>query len=103
MKRWARALRAGDETAIGHFLALQQLAGKDARITGLVALAEPHHREEFDRYFPGWEVKPVQKRDAQDYRALGRWIEGLPVAGLRKLPRQKGYAREQVRAQGFWG
>lgn len=110
----------GDETAIGHFLALRQLAGKDARITGAIALTEPHHREEFDQYFSGWEVKPVRKDSAVDYEALGRWLEGLAVtdhadmvfylaghhpavSGLRKLLRQKGYGRDQVRVQGFWG
>lgn len=110
----------GDETAIGHFLALRQLAGKDARITGAIALSEPHHREEFDQYFAGWEVKPVQKTEGQDYQALGRWVEGLrltehsdtvfylvgrgrTVSGLRRLLRQMGFARDQVRIQGFWG
>ena len=110
----------GDETAISHFLALRQLAGSDARITGAVALSEPHHREEFDAYFPGWEVKAVQKDSAVDYGALGRWVEGMAVSehadsvfylaghhpavsGLRRLLRQKGYGRDQVRVQGFWG
>ena len=110
----------GDETAIGHFLALRQLAGKDARITGAVALSEPHHRVEFNEYFPGWEVKTVRKDAAAGYEALGRWVEGLTlsdhpdavfylagqhsaVSGLRKLLRQRGYAREQVMVKGFWG
>jgi NADPH-dependent ferric siderophore reductase len=110
----------GDETAIGHFLALRQLAGKTARITGAIALAEPHHRDEFDRYFPGWEVKPVRKDSAGDYTELGRWVEELrvsdhagavfylaghhpAVSGLRKLLLLKGYGRQQVRVQGFWG
>jgi len=110
----------GDATAIGHFLALQQLAGKDSRITGAIALSEPHHREEFDQYFPGWQVKSVQKSHVQDYRALGGWVEGLktsdhgdsifylagniPAVGrLRKLLRQKGFAGGRVRVQGFWG
>jgi NADPH-dependent ferric siderophore reductase len=110
----------GDETSIGHFLALRQLAGDGVRITGAIALTEPHHLEEFGAYFPGWGVQAVLKRTAEDYAALGQWVESLSVSdhtdtvfylaghvpavsGLRKLLRQKGYRREQVRVKGFWG
>src|ERR1700722_15814905 len=50
----------GDETTIGHFLAMRQLAGKDARISGAIARSEPHGREEFDSYFRDWDVKPLR-------------------------------------------
>jgi len=62
----------GDETAIGHFLALRQLAGSDARIRGAVLLSEAHHREEFQAYYPGWELETLRKA-AGNYRS---WIIG---------------------------
>src|ERR1700750_1177255 len=40
----------GDESAIGHFLALQQLAGEGKEISGAVLLSEPHHEQEFQDY-----------------------------------------------------
>jgi NADPH-dependent ferric siderophore reductase len=107
----------GDESAIGHFLALQQLAPAGSMIAGAVALAEAHHRQEFQDYYPGWKLEPVSKR--ADRRELENWVEGwelrehpdavfylaghIPsVVRLRKLLRQKGYDRRQVLTQGFW-
>lgn len=101
----------GDETAIGHFLAMRQLADKQAVISGAIVLAEPHHRAEFDQYFSGWQVRAVD--------CLGGWLEKLEVrehqdtifylaghsptvAGLRRLLRQKGIAAGRVRVNGFW-
>jgi NADPH-dependent ferric siderophore reductase len=108
----------GDESAIGHFLALQQLAPADADISGAVLLSEPHHAEEFSDYYPWLGLEPLRKT-AGDYRELDRWVEGWDVsvhpdavfylAGhipsvvrLRKILRRKGVARRQVMAQGFW-
>lgn len=107
----------GDESAIGHFLALRQLARPGSMIAGAVALAEAHHRQEFNDYFPGWQLEPLSKR--ADCRELDRWVEEweprdhpdavfylaghIPsVLRLRKLLRRKGVARSQVQAQGFW-
>src|ERR1700761_5367232 len=44
----------GDETTIGHFLALQQLAEPGTAINGAILLSEPHHQQEFHAYFRGW-------------------------------------------------
>ncbi len=106
----------GDETTIGHFLALQQLADKDAEIGGAILMEEPHHREEFDAYFSGWGLEPLQKD--LSYRSLDRWIEEKGISSedcvfylagyspavvrWRKLLRQKGMGGRQVKAQGFW-
>lgn len=107
----------GDESAIGHFLALQQLAQPGSVIAGAVALSEAHHRQEFHEYYLGWQLEPVSKR--ADRRELEKWIEGwapqehrdavfylaghIPsVLRLRKLLRRKGFERSQVLTQGFW-
>jgi len=109
----------GDETSIGHFLALQQLARPGAAISGAILLSEAHHRQEFHDYFSGWSVEPLEKTGGGDYGQLGQWVDALDprdhretmfylagygpgVDGLRKLLRRKGIAGSQVRAQGFW-
>jgi NADPH-dependent ferric siderophore reductase len=110
----------GDETSIGHVLALQQLASPGAVISGAVLLSEAHHRQEFQEYFGGWSVQPLQKAADGDYRELDHWVDALDprdhadtvfylagygpgVNGLRKLLRRKGIAGNMVKAQGFWG
>ena len=109
----------GDESSIGHFLALQQLAEKKTVISGAILLEEPHHRQEFHDYYHGWELEPLRKGNAGDYRELDRWVEGWDPAAhseavfylagyvpavirLRKLLRRMGIAGRQVQAQGFW-
>ncbi len=106
----------GDETAIGHFLALRQLAGDHAIIEGAIVLSEKHHRDEFDQYFSGWGLQSLEKGASRKYEALDEWVEGSDsfehrdavfylagyspeVVRLRKLLRQRGM---QVHAQGFW-
>jgi len=108
----------GDESAIGHFLALRQLAPSGAEIRGAVLLSEAHHREEFRAYYPGWELETLRKSEG-DYLELDRWVEQweprehpdavfylagyIPsVVRLRKLLRRKGIARGRVMAEGFW-
>lgn len=109
----------GDESAIGHFLALRQLAPADTAISGAVLLSEPHHAQEFCDYYPGLGLEPLRKDGVADYRQLDHWVEGLDlsehpdvvfylagyipsVVRLRKLLRRKGVGKRQVMAQGFW-
>jgi len=106
----------GDETAIGHFLALRQLAGDRAVIGGAIVLSEEHHRDEFDQYFSGWGLQSLRKASSREYSRLKEWVSRLnfsehrdtvfylagysPEMGrLRKLLKQQGM---QVKAQGFW-
>jgi NADPH-dependent ferric siderophore reductase len=114
-----RLVFLGDETSIGHFLALRQLAGDGSEIKGAVVLSEPHHRDEFGQYFSGWGLESLRKGDSRDYRELDAWLSGFAfsalgntvfylagygpeVVRLRKLLRQRGAAAGQVKAQGFW-
>jgi NADPH-dependent ferric siderophore reductase len=109
----------GDETTIGHFLALQQLADKDAGISGAILLGELHHRDEFDDYFSGWGLQSLHRDGSLHYRELDSWIESQvfiehsdtvfylagyspAVVRWRKLLRQKGVTGGQLQAQGFW-
>lgn len=109
----------GDETTIGHFLALQQLAKPGTWIGGAILLTEPHHQQEFHDYFLGWEVASLRKRADGDYRELGDWVDAVDtrdhaetvfylagyipgVLDLRRRLRRKGFAPGQVKTQGFW-
>jgi len=109
----------GDETAIGHFLALRQLAGESASIGGAVVLSEPHHRDEFGQYFFGWGLRSLEKGTTRNYKELDCWLMGLSlplredtvfylagyspeIGRLRRLLRQKGVNPGQVKARGFW-
>lgn len=106
----------GDETTIGHFLALRQLAGDGAVIGGAILLSESPHRNQFDQYFSGWGLQSLGKASMRDYDGLDEWVLHLDFSGqretvfyvagynpevvrLRKLLRQMGM---QVKAQGFW-
>jgi len=112
-----RLVFLGDETAIGHFFALQQLAGAHTPISGAVVIAEKHHRDEFSQYFSRLGLQPLHKDG--EYRALENWISDYAateasdtvfylagytpaVVRLRKLLKKKGYDGSQIRAQGFW-
>lgn len=99
----------GDKTAIGHFAALQQLAGKTAEITGAVMVKEDSHREAFTAYFPRLAMQPVadvtkwvdnnqQHNNAVFYLAGNNQL----VISLRKQLRSIGYNSKQIKAQGFW-
>lgn len=109
----------GDESAIGHFLAIRQLAGSGRGISGAVLLSEPHHEQEFHDYYRGWALEPLHKEAAGDYQPLEQWVEHwdaqahpnavfylagyIPsVVRLRKLLRRKGVGGRRVQAQGFW-
>lgn len=109
----------GDESSIGHFLALKQLAAETPAISGAVLIRELHHQQEFHAYFPGWELEPLKKSAAGDYRELEEWVWSweprehpdavyylagyVPaVVDLRKVLRKKGVTGNQIQAKGFW-
>ena len=114
-----RMVFLGDETAIGHFLSLQQLAGYEARIDGAITIAHKNHRDAFKSYFSGLGLQPLDKDSSDHARALEDWISALEVheddatvfylAGyipavtkLRRLLKAKGYSGSQIKCQGFW-
>ena len=109
----------GDETTIGHFLALQQLAGPGSPISGAILLSEPHHQQEFHDYFRGWDIAPLRKQGDGGYHELADWVGALDtrehadtvfylagyipgVVDLRRQLRRKGFSGGQVKTQGFW-
>lgn len=116
-----RLIFLGDESAIGHFLAMQQLASASGRVAikGAISIADRHHREEFEKYFSAMGFSAVEKDGEGGAEALEAWMSGLEggqpgetvfylaghipsVVRLRKVLRSRGFAGRQIRAEGFW-
>jgi len=113
-----RLVFLGDETTIGHFFALHQLAGKQARVEGAIVLTHKHHQHEFSDYFSHLGLQALNKDGTGRYGQLEKWAEELKADGqdtvfylagyspavvrLRKLLRGKGFTGSQIRSQGFW-
>jgi NADPH-dependent ferric siderophore reductase len=112
----ARLVCLGDESSLGHFLALQQLLPRSSSLSGAIVLGEEGHRKSFPDYFH-LPMAPLPRKGSA-VGTLGDWIEGEGsfeeddvfyvvgnvqlVQGVRKTLREKGVARDRIKAQGFW-
>ncbi|MFT4155518.1 SIP domain-containing protein [Parafilimonas sp.] len=106
----------GDETAIGHFNALQQLANDATSISGAIVFKQDEHLQQFKAYCKKLSLDALPYA-TNNYAALKAWTEKLNVhndctfyiAGnarlvvqLRNALKEKGFAANQIKAQGFW-
>ncbi|REA63772.1 hypothetical protein DSL64_04915 [Dyadobacter luteus] len=103
----------GDMSALGHYLALQQLAAGQS-ISGAIAVDE-EDMAEFESTFR-WNVKAVKKNDAGGLASLLQWTQDIDltntevfIAGhiptgiqLRKELKKRKDQPNSVRVQGFW-
>ncbi len=107
----------GDESSMGHFLALQKMVLPHTRFSGSIVIGNDHHRQLFNEYF--WTpLEPVARKDVYGHQSLMEWVIGqrytlentvfylagnnTMVAQLRKLLRGQGYPSGQIKVQGFW-
>ena len=106
----------GDQSSIGHFSALAQLAGPDTPIKGALALEAPAHHLQFFKSFYSLPLEQLSiRRSVQN--SLSAWITTADfsddhtfylvgnahmVTGLRKQLRGKGISSRNIKAQGFW-
>lgn len=114
-----RMVVLGDETSLGHFLALRQMAVGGRAIEGVIAMGEEAHRTVFPAYFPQSGLDVVSHYTGGGHRGLEDWVDNFrdpapsdtvfylaghipTVVGLRKTLKRKGYEGSQIRAQGFW-
>lgn len=108
-----RHVFVGDQSAIGHFAALQQLAGPHAAIEGAVVLEQVAYGEQLKAFLPKLTLNALQRGDG----SLENWLQAFPydeqavfylvgntamVVALRKVLKQQGYKGQQIKAQGFW-
>jgi NADPH-dependent ferric siderophore reductase len=107
----------GDESSIGHLLALQQLSTPTASFTGAVVMEHDESRKLFTEYFRT-PLQPVVKTDTYGHHSLINWLlqqssalentifylagNSTMVAQLRKILKQQGYTSGQIKAHGFW-
>jgi NADPH-dependent ferric siderophore reductase len=108
----------GDESTIGHFYAMQQLATRSLSVTGAIAFSDKDHLEAFREYFSDFgSVQPVVKTTPDESEALLQWAADrhfygntiFYVAGhvpavvqLRQWLKAQGNSSVQIKAQGFW-
>jgi len=114
----AHLVLLGDESAIGHFYALRQLAAGALSITGAVAFANTQPLDAFRKQFGDFStLEPVAIPGRHSIEALLQWAAGqqfhpdavfylaghIPaVTQLRQWLKGKGYSGAQIKAQGFW-
>jgi NADPH-dependent ferric siderophore reductase len=107
----------GDESSLGHLLAMQQLAMPAARFSGAVLMGDEHNRSLFSEYFRT-PLHPVLRTDVHGHHSLTEWLlqqtyhlentifylagNNTMVAQLRKILRSQGYSSGQIKTQGFW-
>lgn len=107
----------GDESAIGHMLAMQQLTQPATRFTGAVLMGDNANSKLFTEYFRT-PLQPVERADSFGHHSLIQWLlqqsENLEntifylagnytmVSQLRKILRSQGYGSNQIKAHGFW-
>jgi NADPH-dependent ferric siderophore reductase len=107
----------GDESSMGHLLALQQMVLPATRFSGAIVMADENHRGLFGQYFKS-PLKPIERNDVYGHHSLIQWVmeqqynlehsvfylagNHTMVAELRKLLKLQGYPSSQIRAHGFW-
>lgn len=107
----------GDESSMGHLLALQQMVLPAARFSGAVLIADEHHRSLFKEYFRS-PLQPISRDDVYGHHSLIKWIieqrytlenvvfyltgNDTMVTELRRLLKHQGYPSGQIRTQRFW-
>jgi NADPH-dependent ferric siderophore reductase len=103
----------GDMSALGHFLALQQLAGENI-LNGAIAVGEDSHTARFHDF--KWDVKSVRQSDTGGFDGLLEWTRERNLTGtevfiaghiptgiqLRKELRKRKDQPDSIRVQGFW-
>jgi NADPH-dependent ferric siderophore reductase len=107
----------GDESSLGHLLALQQMVMPVTRFSGAVLLSDDRHRELFKEYFRS-PLQPVPREDVYGHHSLIQWLleqkytldnvmfylagNNTMVTQLRKMLKNQGYSSSQIKLQGFW-
>lgn len=106
----------GDQTAIGHFCELQQLAGNNTPVSGAMILTQQELHTAFADRVPQLPFALFQ-RQSQLFEHFNSWLTSLSftkepvfyvvgnshmVVSVRKALREQGYNNGQIKAQGFW-
>ena len=114
--RELRHVFLGDQSAVGHFMALQRLAGDTDCIEGAAIVDNMVHRNELAYYYPDLHLQALQAEQSGE-RTLMLWLQKqlltttdvIYLAGnshlvieLRKQLKANGHSSKNIKAQGFW-
>jgi NADPH-dependent ferric siderophore reductase len=106
----------GDQSAVGHFLALQQLADKTSAVSGAIVISHNAHREALKANYPQLPLQSVQLKGNLSVTLIN-WLEQQKsasdsliclagntemVIAMRYYLRGKGIPGKNIKAQGFW-
>jgi len=107
----------GDQTGIGHFSSLQQLAAKNTKIGGILAFPNPQMALAFSQNC-SWlplktvcdynamydQVKDLALKYESDGECFAFYIVGSAelVVTLRKMLKDFGFDTKQIKSKGFW-
>lgn len=107
----------GDESSLGHVLALQQMVMPATRFSGAILMNSEKHRDFFGQYFPK-SIQTISRDDVYGHHSLVQWVSSqdfsldntvfylagnnMMVSQLRKMLRLQGYHSTQVKVKGFW-
>jgi NADPH-dependent ferric siderophore reductase len=113
----AMVIGLGDESSLGHLLALQQTVSPSGHFSGAILLTNKNHQKLFSEYFHS-PLQAISRNERPGHEVLFEWLlkQNYPleqsvfylagnqsmVIQLRKILRQRGYASSQIKAQGFW-
>lgn len=102
----------GDQSAMGHFSGLQQLAAPGNWISGIITIADTAHHALFRQRFPELPLETVSTLSL-----LRKQVEKMPlqpgwqfyvvgnsyaVVDIRQLLKERGISPRNIHAQGFW-
>jgi len=107
----------GDESSLGHMLALQQMVMPAARFSGAVVMGNDDHRSQFREFFRS-PLQTVKRDDTYGHHSLIQWVisqqyalentvfyltgNNIMVSQVKKMLRLQGYSSSQIKAKGFW-
>ena len=107
----------GDESSMGHMLALQQMVLPAARFSGAIVMGDEQHRSLFSEYFRS-PLQAVARDDSYGQHTLIQWVmnqqytlentvfylagNNVMVSQLKRMLRLQGYSSGQIKVKGFW-
>jgi NADPH-dependent ferric siderophore reductase len=107
----------GDESSLGHMLALQQMVMPVARFSGAVVMGNDGHRSQFREFFRS-PLQTVKRDDTYGHHSLIQWVidqqyalentvfyltgNNIMVSQMKRMLRLLGYSSSQIKTKGFW-
>lgn len=106
----------GDQSAVGNFLALNQLANNNQKISGAVIIPDIEQGRQLNYFYPQLQLQPLPLHGSYT-ESMIPWLEqqpviiydGICIAGntkmvieVRQYLKKRGVAANKIKAQGFW-